>query len=71
MKSLFEGAHVIMCCRSVQKGIDAMKSIKNKLPNAILTLKKLDLASTKSIRNFTECIGKEKKPKIFLFFNKK
>lgn len=55
---IFKGAHVIMACRSIQKGIDAMKLIKQKLPNAILTLKKLDLASTKSIRNFVDSIGK-------------
>ncbi|XP_077300228.1 retinol dehydrogenase 12-like [Arctopsyche grandis] len=51
------GGQIIMCCRSIQRGIEAMNSIKSRLPNANLKLKKLDLTSLKSIREFVECFG--------------
>ena len=47
-----KGASVIMACRTVSKGEDAMKSFIKFLPSANITIMELDLTDLKSVRNF-------------------
>lgn len=53
------GAHIIIACRDIEKGDAAMKEIIEQSGNSNITLKKLNLADTKSIREFAEQINKE------------
>jgi hypothetical protein len=48
------GAHVVMACRSEEKGRDALDLIRSDHPNASLELMSLDLASLDSVRRFAE-----------------
>ncbi|MCB9602269.1 MAG: SDR family oxidoreductase [Sandaracinus sp.] len=48
------GAHVVLACRSRDKGERAMAEIRLATPKANLTLESLDLASLESIRGFAE-----------------
>jgi protochlorophyllide reductase len=47
-----KGAHVIMACRSAERGRVAFESVKKLTPGASLELAALDLASLASIRDF-------------------
>ncbi|XP_038653720.1 retinol dehydrogenase 12-like isoform X2 [Scyliorhinus canicula] len=53
------GALVIMACRDVEKGEDAAKEIIEETGNSLLIVKRLDLADTKSIREFAQQINEE------------
>ncbi|XP_032906380.1 retinol dehydrogenase 12-like isoform X1 [Amblyraja radiata] len=53
------GAHIIIACRDIEKGDAAMKEIIKQSGNSNIMVKKLDLADTKSIREFAEQINKE------------
>ncbi|HUS85689.1 MAG TPA: oxidoreductase [Bacteroidales bacterium] len=48
------GAHVILSCRSIEKGMNALKMIKRKDPDCTVELMKLDLAGQSSIRGFSD-----------------
>jgi NAD(P)-dependent dehydrogenase (short-subunit alcohol dehydrogenase family) len=48
------GAHVFVLARSEQKGEEAASEIKKSVPNANLTVMKIDLSSSRSIRSFVE-----------------
>jgi len=47
-----KGAHVIMACRSTDKGESAANKIRDKVANAQLDVMKLDLANQSQIREF-------------------
>ncbi|XP_041041158.1 retinol dehydrogenase 12-like isoform X1 [Carcharodon carcharias] len=53
------GALVIMSCRDVEKGEAAAKEIIEETGNSQLVVKKLDLADTKSIREFAQQVNEE------------
>lgn len=57
-----KGARVILACRSVDRGKDAVRSIREGIPNASLAVGKLDLASLESIRRFAEKLLEEDTP---------
>ena len=56
-----KGAHVILACRSVIKGNDAVLKIKETHPKADIVVKELDLSNLKSISNFAATFTKENK----------
>lgn len=47
-------AHVIMACRSLDKGKKARKQIKDDVEEASLEVRKIDLASLESVKDFAE-----------------
>jgi len=49
-----KGAHVVMACRSLDRGADAMTDIRDSVPAASLTLSELDLADLDSVRQFAD-----------------
>ncbi|ELK51114.1 MULTISPECIES: oxidoreductase [Haloferax] len=49
-----KGAHVVMACRSLDRGADAMADIRESVPAASLTLSELDLADLDSVRQFAD-----------------
>jgi NAD(P)-dependent dehydrogenase (short-subunit alcohol dehydrogenase family) len=49
-----KGAEVIMACRSMQRGEDALQKILEEQPGANITLIQLDLADLSSVRRFVE-----------------
>jgi NAD(P)-dependent dehydrogenase (short-subunit alcohol dehydrogenase family) len=49
-----KGAHVVMGCRSVERGESARESIREEFPAASLSVRELDLADLDSIRSFAE-----------------
>jgi NAD(P)-dependent dehydrogenase (short-subunit alcohol dehydrogenase family) len=51
-----KGAHVIMACRSLEKGQAALKQIQVAHPNGKATLMQLDLADLSSVTSFAEVI---------------
>ncbi|CAG2111103.1 unnamed protein product [Medioppia subpectinata] len=51
------GAKVIMSCRSIARGEEAMNDIKGRNSGADLTLFELDLASLKSVREFAQQVS--------------
>ncbi|XP_072364904.1 retinol dehydrogenase 12-like [Scyliorhinus torazame] len=53
------GALVIMACRDVEKGEAAAKEIIEETGNSLLIVKRLDLADTKSIREFAQQVHEE------------
>lgn len=53
------GAEVVLACRSPDKGAAALASLRTEMPDACLTLKKLDLASLQSIREFADAFRGE------------
>lgn len=63
-----KGANVIMAVRNLQKGEEAIKTIKSKVPNAKLELMQLDLADFNSIRKFSEAFH-QKHPKLNILIN--
>lgn len=48
------GAHVVMACRNMDRGRDAKERIEKDDPEGSLELRKLDLASLQSVRDFAE-----------------
>ena len=50
------GARVIIGCRNLQKGEEALKEIKERSGNSNVFLEELDLASLKSVRTFADKI---------------
>ncbi|WP_115891489.1 oxidoreductase [Haloferax sp. Atlit-48N] len=49
-----KGAHVVMACRSLDRGADAMADIRESVLAASLTLSELDLADLDSVRQFAD-----------------
>ncbi|MXR53063.1 SDR family NAD(P)-dependent oxidoreductase [Halovenus sp. WSH3] len=49
-----KGAHVVMACRSTDRGESARESIREAFPAASLSVRELDLADLDSIRSFAE-----------------
>jgi len=49
-----KGAQTILACRSVDKAQRALKKIQTEIPNAVVEIMHLDLASQKSIHTFAE-----------------
>ncbi|SHO52513.1 SDR family NAD(P)-dependent oxidoreductase [Anaerocolumna xylanovorans] len=62
------GANVVLVCRDFQKGKNAMKEIKKEVPGANLELMICDLASIKSILDFTKKF-KETHSELNVLFN--
>lgn len=54
-----KGAHVVMACRSRERGREAMRGVRNEVPAASLTLGELDLADLNSVRAFAETFDEE------------
>ncbi len=50
------GAHVILACRSESKAAQAIKAIKNEIPQASLAFVALDLSSFRSIEKFVQAL---------------
>ncbi|MBT2365799.1 SDR family NAD(P)-dependent oxidoreductase [Streptomyces sp. ISL-10] len=48
------GAHVVLACRSRERGRDAVERLRTEVPGARTELRMLDLADLKSIRSFAE-----------------
>jgi len=49
-----EGAHVVMACRSTERGEDAKQEIEHEIPAASLTVHELDLADLDSVAAFAD-----------------
>ena len=47
-------ATVVLACRDTKKGESALRDIKAKSPDAVVTLASLDLASLQSVRDFAD-----------------
>ncbi|XP_058478737.1 retinol dehydrogenase 12, like [Solea solea] len=62
------GSKIIIACRDMEKAEAAVKEIIDKSGNQNISCKKLDLADTKSIREFAEGINKDE-PKLNLLIN--
>lgn len=62
------GAKVIIACRDTEKGHKAVQKIQEKVPNANITVKYLDLAAFASIRSFANDILKHE-PFIHILIN--
>ncbi|SFG48864.1 NAD(P)-dependent dehydrogenase, short-chain alcohol dehydrogenase family [Halopelagius inordinatus] len=54
-----KGAHVVMACRSRERGREAMRGVRDEVPAASLTLGELDLADLDSVRAFAETFDEE------------
>ncbi|MEV7570534.1 oxidoreductase [Streptomyces tanashiensis] len=48
------GAHVVLACRSRERGQEAMQRLRTEVPHARTELRLLDLADLKSVRSFAE-----------------
>ncbi|XP_038059956.1 retinol dehydrogenase 11-like [Patiria miniata] len=55
------GARVILACRNLQKAEDAAKEIKTRTGNSEVVVRKLELSSLKSVRDFAQQINEEEK----------
>ena len=62
------GARVIMACRDMKKGQDALNEVAEKTSSSDLVLKQLDLASLASVRALAEDINKTE-PKLHVLIN--
>ena len=60
-----EGYPVIMACRNLEKGELARQEILKELPEAIIELHELQLASRESVRSFVTSLGDRKIAGIF------
>lgn len=49
-----KGGHVVMACRSIDRGENAAEEIREELPSASLSVHECDLADLDSIRSFAE-----------------
>ncbi|KAF8774272.1 Retinol dehydrogenase 13 like protein [Argiope bruennichi] len=63
-----KGAKVILACRDVQKGYEAVKDISDKIRKPNLVVKRLDLASFASIKSFAQNVL-ENEPYIHILIN--
>merc|ERR1712137_542719 len=63
------GANVIMACRNMEKGGEAKAEIEERVPNAQLTLLKLDLSSLDSIESFVNAFNEMSLPLHILINN--
>ena len=54
-----KGAHVVMACRSLERGKSAMAEIRSEVGAASLSLLELDLADLDSVRRFAEAFTDE------------
>lgn len=54
------GARIIMACRDTEKADAALKEVKGASGNQDVVTRRLDLADSKSIREFAENINKGK-----------
>ncbi|KAJ8268501.1 hypothetical protein COCON_G00136730 [Conger conger] len=63
------GARIIMACRDIGKAEDARKEIVEDSGNENVVIRKLDLADTKSIREFAEGINKDEQQVNILINN--
>ncbi len=54
-----KGAHVVMGCRTIEKGRLAVEQIRQEVSDASLTVMQLDLADLSSVRDFTSQYKKE------------
>ncbi|HET8911705.1 MAG TPA: oxidoreductase [Ktedonobacteraceae bacterium] len=61
-------AHVIMACRNLEKGQQALNSVEAQIPGASVELAELDLASLESVRLFVAKF-REKQTQLNLLFN--
>jgi len=52
-----KGAHVVMACRSVERGRDARAELADEYPGASLTVRELDLADLDSVAAFADWYG--------------
>jgi NAD(P)-dependent dehydrogenase (short-subunit alcohol dehydrogenase family) len=57
-----KGAHVVMACRSVERGEAAKEAVREDVPAASLTVGELDLAELASVRRFAEWFGGQDLP---------
>src|SRR4051794_21281943 len=48
------GAEVVLACRTLEKGEEALASIRAEVPGAAVDLRELDLSSLASVRAFAE-----------------
>uniref|UniRef100_A0A3B5A3R4 Retinol dehydrogenase 12-like n=1 Tax=Stegastes partitus TaxID=144197 RepID=A0A3B5A3R4_9TELE len=62
------GAKIIIACRDMEKGQQALKEIKEYSGSDDLKCMKLDLSDTKSIREFAEAINRDE-PKLNILIN--
>lgn len=62
------GARIIMACRDPERGQAAVKEVIEKSENQNVVYMKLDLADSKSIREFAEAVNKDE-PKLNLLIN--
>jgi NAD(P)-dependent dehydrogenase (short-subunit alcohol dehydrogenase family) len=53
------GAHVVMACRSTERGADARDEIADEYPGASLTVRELDLADLDSVAAFADWVETE------------
>jgi len=51
------GAHVVLACRSPERGEDALRDILGRVPRASLEVRALDLADLASVRAFAEAFA--------------
>ncbi|KAJ8336728.1 hypothetical protein SKAU_G00379480 [Synaphobranchus kaupii] len=63
------GARIIMACRDMEKAEAAQKEIIEDSRNQNIVIRKLNLADTKSVREFAEVINKEEKQVNILINN--
>ncbi|TCN59474.1 MULTISPECIES: SDR family NAD(P)-dependent oxidoreductase [Flavobacterium] len=69
MAKIATNEQIILACRNVQAGNEAIQIIKNKTGHQNLKCLQLDLASLKSIRQFASTFSKEKEPVISALVN--
>lgn len=62
------GARVIMACRDMEKGQAALKEVVENSANEHVSLMKLDLSDSKSIREFADNVNKEEE-KLHILLN--
>ncbi|XP_036452481.1 retinol dehydrogenase 12 isoform X1 [Colossoma macropomum] len=63
------GARIIMACRDISKAEAAQREITEESGNQNIVIRKLDLADTKSIREFAEIVNREEKELHILINN--
>ncbi len=63
-----KGAHVVLAVRNLDKGNDAKGRIIARIPNAVVTVQELDLASLESIRKAADAL-RASHPRIDLLIN--
>ncbi|MET4083380.1 NAD(P)-dependent dehydrogenase (short-subunit alcohol dehydrogenase family) [Pedobacter sp. UYP30] len=69
MAKIAKSEEIILACRNVQAGNEAISKIKEKTGHQHLKCLQLDLASLKSIRQFVETFAKEKHESIVALVN--